>query len=246
LVSGQELAQGIRNTLFVLNVPMVKEMAIYRGRQQVYSDLAPLSSSKLAPFTESFMLLGIGDNLSLTLDAGKVIVISKISEKTVLIIVTDQRIGTVLVKLKEVIDKYGKELEEGPVPPEVKAPKVEITAPEKAVTTTVPTAKGIPVRIEAAPAPSPPPSVPLAPSIETFMAPTLVDKTLLKNYSGDEKKILSLCTGRFSIAEISKKTKVAARIIIEIIYKFAEDGTLELREEKKTGEEEAVDFLKGL
>lgn len=246
MISGQELAQGIRNTLFVLNVPMVKEMAIYRGRQQVYSDLAPLSSSKLAPFTESFMLLGIGDNLSLTLDAGKMIVISKISEKTVLIIVTDQRIGTVLVKLKEVIDKYGKEIEEQPVAPAVKAPKAEVTAPEKAVTTTVPTAKGIPVRIEAAPAPSPPPSVPLAPSIETFMAPTLVDKTLLKNYSGDEKKILSLCTGRFSIAEISKKTKIAARIIIEIIYKFAEDGTLQLREEKKTGEEEAVDFLKGL
>jgi hypothetical protein len=245
LSSDQELAQRIKSTLFVLNVPMVKEMAIFRGRQQVYSDLAPPSSSKLAPFTESFMLLGIGDNLSLSLDTGKIIVISKISERTVLIIVTDQRIGTVLVKLKEVIDKYGKEIEEQPVPTAVKTPKVEIAAPEKTVAVAIPTSKGIPVRIEVAPAPSPP-SAPPAPSIETFMAPTLVDKTLLKNYSGDEKKILSLCTGRFSIAEISKKTKIAARIIIEIIYRFAQDGTLELREEKKTGEEEAVNFLKGL
>jgi hypothetical protein len=225
---------------------MVKEMAIYRGPQQVYSDLSPLSVSKLTPFTESFLLLGVGDNLSLTLDAGKIIVISKISEKTVLIMVTDQRIGTVLVKLREVIEKYGKEIDEQPVPQVVKVPKVGITTIEKVTVATVPASEGLPVRIEVAPAPPPHYAPEAAPPIETFMAPTLVDKSLLRNYSGDEKKILSLCTGRFSIAEISKKTKIAARIIIEIIYRFAQDGMLELRREKKTSEEEAVDFLKGL
>jgi hypothetical protein len=225
---------------------MVKEMAIYRGSQQVYSDLSPVSMSKLTPFTESFLLLGIGDNLSLTLEDGKIIVISKISEKTVLIIVTDQRIGTVLIKLKEVIEKYGNEIDEQPVPEPVRIPKTEISVPEKVSAAILAASKGIPETREVAPAPLPPSSVPQAPSIETFMAPTLADKSLLRNYSGDEKKILSLCTGRFSIAEISKKTKIAARIIIEVIYKLAQDGTLELRREKKTSVEEAVDFLKGL
>jgi hypothetical protein len=230
----------------MLNVPMASEIAVYRGVEQIYSNLSRLSMSRLAPFVESFPLLNIGDNFSLALEEGKIIVVSKISEKSVLIIVTNQRMGAVLVKLREVAEKYGKEIDEQRVLPVVETPKVEIAAPAKVSDVGVPTPKTVSAKTEAAPVPTPPSGVEQLPSIETFMAPMLIDKSLIRNYSGDEKKILSLCTGRFSIAEISKKTKIAPTIIIEVVYRFAQNGTLELRREKKTSEEQAVDYLKGL
>ncbi|WXG44720.1 MAG: hypothetical protein WED04_11930 [Promethearchaeati archaeon SRVP18_Atabeyarchaeia-1] len=243
----ESLADKIRDTLIVLNVPVVQGMAIYAGRKQAYSDLGSLSLSRIAPFTESFMLLGLGDNFSLALEEGKTIIVSRISERAALIVVTDQRIGTVLTKIREVIEKYGNEvdavLQGQPVPPPKEvlttsraAPPPSISLQEKAVPKTTP--------------PAPPkivtPKTPLAPTVKVFMAPFLIDKAVLKSASGDEKKILSLCTGRFSIEEISKKTRMSPKTVIETVYRYSQKKTLDLREEKKTSEEEAVDFLKGL
>jgi hypothetical protein len=78
------------------------------------------------------------------------------------------------------------------------------------------------------------------------MAPLLIDKAAMKDSSGDDKKILSLCTGRFSIEEISKKTKLPPKVVIETVYRYQQEKALELKEEKKSADEEAVDFLKGL
>jgi hypothetical protein len=229
-----KLASQIRNALFVLGVPIVLEMAIYSGRNEVYSDLSRLSLGKIIPFAESFMLLRLGDNLSLTVEDSKLIVVSKISERAVLIVVTSQRIGTVLVKLKEVVGRYGTYLDEllltQPVRTQIQAvPQPEEVAPASSAAVAEELAH-LPPR--------------QTPGIATFMAPVLLDRAALKNASGDDKKILSLCTGRFSIEDISKKTKMEAKIVIETIYQYSQRGSLELREEKKTGEEEAMDFLK--
>jgi hypothetical protein len=216
-------------------------MAIYSARKQVYSDLGALSMSKVAPFIESFMLLGLGDNFSLTMGEGRIVVVSRISERAALVVVTDQKIGTVLTKIREVIDKYGKELDavlqgQPAVAPETRATSRAVTQPV--------------VRLEekAIPKPQPPvsPRPSPAPTVKVFMAPFLVDKKAMKDSSGDDKKILSLCTGRFSIEEISKKTKLSPKVVIETVYRYSQEKALELREEKKTAEEEAVDFLKGL
>jgi len=243
------LVDGIRSDLVILNVPIVLEMAIYSGKREIYSDLSRLSLSRMTPFTESFMLLGLGDNLSLTLDERTSIVVSRISERGVLIIVTNQKIGTVLIKLKEIIERYGRLLDEllgGPpaaAPGEkvrvVREPSLLITPREEEI---APPARATPI-----PTPTPPPVAKRAPpfvAIKTFMAPILVDKGALKDSSGDEKKILSLCTGRLSIEEISKKTKIPAKTVIEAIYKYSQNGAVELREEKKTAVEEAINFLK--
>jgi hypothetical protein len=248
-----DLVDGIRSDLVVLNVPIVLEMAIYSGKQQMYSDLSKLSLSRMTPFAESLMLLGLGDNLSLSLDEKTSIVVSRISERAVLIIVTNQKIGTVLIKLKEVVEKYGNRIDEllggkpATVPSEEAKPAGEprpIVAPKPERVTPSPQTVRAPTPIPpvAIPTKAPPPSV----AIETFMAPILIKKEALKTSSGDEKKILSLCTGRFSIEEISKKTKIPGKIVIEALYKFSQNGTLELREEKKTAAEEAINFLKHL
>jgi hypothetical protein len=239
------LAEKVRNTLIVLSVPVAQEMAIYSARKQVYSDLGPLSLSKVAPFIESFMLLGLGDNFSLTLGEGRIIVVSRVSERAALVVVTDQKIGTVLTKIREVIDKFGREFDsviqgQPAVAPEVRAvtrvvAQPTIRAEEKAIP------KATPKPQPQAPArPSP------APTVKVFMAPLLIDKKVMKDSSGDDKKILSLCNGRFSIEEISKKTKLSPKIVIETVYRYSQEKALELREEKKSAEEEAVDFLKGL
>jgi hypothetical protein len=247
LSSVQSAAERIRNTLIVLDLPIAQEMAIYSARKQVYSDLGPLSLSKVAPFIESFMLLGLGDNFSLTLGEGRIIVVSRISDRAALIVVTNQRIGTVLAKIREVIDKYGAELDAVLQGQPIVAP-VEVRAASRAVSpsSTSLEAKAIPKATPQIPPPSISPGPPPVPTVKVFMAPFLVDKTVLKVSSGDEKKILSLCTGRFSIEEISKKTKLPPKTVIETVYRYSQEKTLELREEKKTAEEEAVDFLKGL
>nr|MDO8100767.1 hypothetical protein [Candidatus Njordarchaeota archaeon] len=245
------LVDGIRSDLVILNIPIILEMAIYSGKQQIYSDLSRLSLSRMIPFAESFMLLGLGDNLSLSLDMNKSIVVSRVSERGVLIIVTSQKIGTVLIKLKEVIEKYGKRLDELLGGPPVMVPGEEVRVvqePRPIITSKA-------EEFAAPQPPSPPPTrVPIPPTavkpappsvaIETFMAPMLIKKEALKSSSGDEKKILSLCTGRFSIEEISKKTKIPAKTVIEALYKYSQNGILELREEKKTAAEEAINFLK--
>jgi hypothetical protein len=111
LGSLESLAENIRNMMIVLNMPLVQEMAIYSARKQVYSDLSPPSLNKISPFTESFMLLGLGDNFSLTLSEGRIIIVSRVSDRAILVVVTDQKIGTVLMKMRQVIDKYGKEFD---------------------------------------------------------------------------------------------------------------------------------------
>jgi hypothetical protein len=108
----RDLVNEIRNDSVVLGTPIVLEMAIYRGKQQIYSDLSSQSLDRMAPFVESFTLLGVGDNLSLSLNERKSIIICRISEKGVLIIVTNEKIGTTLIKLKEITEKYGKGINE--------------------------------------------------------------------------------------------------------------------------------------
>ena len=108
----KSLANAIRNDSVLLDVPIVLEMAIYKGKQQIYSDLTSQSLSRMAPFVESFTLLGLGDNLSLSLDERKSIIVYRISEKGVLTIVTNEKIGTTLIKLKEITEKYGKQIDE--------------------------------------------------------------------------------------------------------------------------------------
>jgi len=246
-----DLVDGIRSDLVILSIPMVLEMAIYSGKQQIYSDLSRLSLSRMTPFAESFMLLGLGDNLSLSLDASKSIVVSRVSERGVLIIVTDQKIGTVLVKLKQIVEKYGERLDELLGGQPVMVPGEEAKVVQEPRPVIAPKAEEIALPQPPSPpptrAPSPPTVArPTPPSvaIETFMAPILIKKEALKSSSGDEKKILSLCTGRFSIEEISKKTKLPAKTVIEALYRYSQNGILELREEKKTAAEEAINFLK--
>lgn len=78
----------------------------------LYSDLSRPAMSRISPFYDSMLIMGLGDNLSLALDNVKTIIASRISNRAILIALTDKKVGIVLTKMSGVADKFGRLLDE--------------------------------------------------------------------------------------------------------------------------------------
>jgi hypothetical protein len=170
-VSLVSLVDLLRKEFKTLGVPDVLEMALVSNAGKVlYTDLGKASMSRVSPFYNNILMMGRGDNLTLTLDPVKSVVAAKISNKAVLITMTDKKVGIVLTKMGTVSQKYGGLIDEvisleeskaqAPIPaPE--APPERATPPEPPVEATQSQPKigpEPPVEVVQTPPPPPPPS----------------------------------------------------------------------------------------
>jgi hypothetical protein len=102
------LVDLLRKEFKTLGVPDILEMAVLSSSGKVlYTDLSKASMTRVSPFYNNVLMMGRGDNLTLTLDPVKSIVAWKVSNKAVLIAMTDKKIGIVLTKLGAIAQKYG-------------------------------------------------------------------------------------------------------------------------------------------
>ncbi|WXG44200.1 MAG: hypothetical protein WED04_09225 [Promethearchaeati archaeon SRVP18_Atabeyarchaeia-1] len=96
-----------------LGVPDIVELALLSSQGKVlYTDLSKATMSRVSPFYHNILIMGKGDNLTLTLDPVKTIVASRVSNKAVLITLTDKKVGIVLSKMGTLADKYGSLIDE--------------------------------------------------------------------------------------------------------------------------------------
>jgi hypothetical protein len=112
-LSIESLADAVRKDFTTLGMPDILEMAILSTSGKVlYSNLSKSVMTKISPFYDNLLILNPGDNMSLNVDATKTIIVSRISNLTIMIALTDKKIGIVLTKMKSVADKFGKLLDE--------------------------------------------------------------------------------------------------------------------------------------
>nr|MDO8100667.1 hypothetical protein [Candidatus Njordarchaeota archaeon] len=96
-----------------LGIPAVLEIALVSTAGRVlYSDLSKIAMSRISPFYDSIVHMGQGDNLSLALDSSRTIIASRVTNRAILIVLTDKKAGIVLTKVKSVEDKLGRLLDE--------------------------------------------------------------------------------------------------------------------------------------
>jgi hypothetical protein len=186
IISLITLVDLLRKEFKTLGVPDILEMALLSSSGKVlYTDLSRASMSRVSPFYNNVLMMGRGDNLTLTLDPVKSIVASKVSNKAVLITMTDKKVGIVLTKMGSLGEKYGEIIDEviaheesKTLPPAAtpEAPKETPPPPERPIETPPP----LETPTEAAPPPPPetpteipaplPPAVP-EPSVQTEEIP---------------------------------------------------------------------------
>jgi hypothetical protein len=107
------LADAIRKEFSTLGVPDILEMALVSSTGKVvYSDLGKSALAKVSPFYNSMLIMTLGDTMSLTVDPTKTMMISRVSNSTILVALTNKKIGIVLTKLKGVGEKFGRLLDE--------------------------------------------------------------------------------------------------------------------------------------
>jgi hypothetical protein len=156
-----------------LGIPDILEMALLSSTGKVlYTDLSKATMSRISPFYNNILILGQGDNMSVTLDPVKTIVTSRISNKAFLIALTDKKVGIVITKMGAITDKYGRLIDEvialeesktavaaaaHEAPPQVATPS---SPPEPPAETAQPAPQPEPE--EALEAPAPPPQPPAA------------------------------------------------------------------------------------
>jgi len=159
-LSLESLADALRKEFATLGLPIVLEMAIVSTSGTViYSDLSKAAMEKVSPLYKNLLLMAQGDSLTLALDTTRTIVASRVSNRAILITLTDKKMGIVLTKLEGVRDKFSRLLDEFVASEESKI-QVSPPTPEVAVQT------------KNAPLPSPsveeiqPPSPPALPETE--------------------------------------------------------------------------------
>jgi hypothetical protein len=112
-LSIESLAIAVKKDFTTLGMPDILEMAILSTSGKVlYSDLSKSVMTKISPFYDNLLILSPGDNMSLNVDATKTIIVSRISNLTIMIALTDKKLGIVLTKMRSVADKFGKLLDE--------------------------------------------------------------------------------------------------------------------------------------
>jgi hypothetical protein len=244
------LSEAIRKELTTLGIPTVLEMAVVSTTGKVlYTDLSKAAMSKISPFYDSLLMMGLGDNLSLALDASKTIVASRVSNKAILIVITDKKIGIVLTKMSGVTDKFGRLLDELIVLEEAK-PSAE-RAPEEVPVEAeeIPPPPPEPVVEEEAEPPAPPlqqvvniptvapaPSAPSAPvsekrkATERVIVPNLTDIKLLEKCPDKDRKFLELFDGKLSLNDIAKRLGVPFFDALQVANKYKNQGKVDMKE----------------
>ena len=142
-MSIDSLVDAIRKDFTTLGLPDILEMALVSSTGKViYTDLGKSVLARVSPFYNNMLLMSLGDNISLNVDATKTIIISRVSDLTILVALTDKKVGIVLTKVKSVSQKFGKLLDE--IVPKQETAAQEALAEFKAEAETTQTVASIP------------------------------------------------------------------------------------------------------
>jgi hypothetical protein len=245
------LSEAIKKELTTLGIPTVLEMAVVSTTGKVlYTDLSKTAMGKISPFYDSLLMMGLGDNLSLALDTSKTIVASRVSNKAILIVITDKKIGIVLTKMNAVMDKFGRLLDELIILEESKPsgerPAEEARA-EAEVIPSPPPASVVEEEEAEPPAPQPQQSVKIpavtpapaavsAPvtekrrSTERVIVPNLTDVKLLEKCPEKDRRFLELFDGTLSLNDIAKRLGVPFFDALQIANKYKNQGKVDMKE----------------
>jgi hypothetical protein len=243
------LSEAIRKELTTLGIPTVLEMAIVSTTGRVlYTDLSKTAMGKISPFYDSLLMMGLGDNLSLALDASKTIVASRVSNKAILIVITDKKIGIVLTKMSSVTDKFGRLLDElilleeskpsseppskeaqveaepSPPPPSASVEE-EPEPPEASLQLVADTSVAAPAIVA-----SPAPISAKRKATERVIVPSLTDIKLLEKCPEKDRRYLELFDGTLSLNDIAKRLGVPFFDALQVANKYKNQGKVDMKE----------------
>jgi hypothetical protein len=107
----KNLVNEIRNELRILGSVTARGLALFAvdGRS-LYSDMAPDIRERLNMFIPSFPALSVGSNITVNIGE-RALLMMRVSEKVVLTVFTDQKVGVVLTRMTSLAKKYGEELD---------------------------------------------------------------------------------------------------------------------------------------
>ena len=240
------LADAIKKELSTLGMPTVLEMAIVSSSgRELYSDLSKLAMNKISPFRDSLQLMGPGDDLSLALDDTRTIVASRVSNKAILIAITDKKVGIILTKMDGVRDKFGRLLDEVIVAEETRAgeaaPPLETEVKTKPIypppTAPPPLPKTERVEVRTPAPTSTPRSEVETPAFrqdlkvpERVIVPFLNDIKILEKCSEKDRRFLEMFDGTLSLRQVAKKLGVPFFDVLQVANKYKNMGKVDMKE----------------
>jgi hypothetical protein len=242
------LTDAIRKELATLGMPTVLEMAVVSSSGRVlYSDLSKLALTKISPFYDSLQLMGVGDDLSLALDDARTIVASRVSAKSIIIVITDKKVGIILTKMSGVGDKFGGLLDEIVTSEESKSGEAPVSLESEIKTRPIspPPMKSQPIpvpktRENETPPPSPAQvtrSETVAPPVhektmvaERVIVPFLNDIKLLERCPEKDRKFLEMFDGTLSLRSIATKLGVPFFDVLQVANKYKNMGKVDMKE----------------
>lgn len=105
------LVNDIRNELRVLGAVTARGLALLTAEGNVlYSDMPSDIETRLNLFIPGFPAMSLGSNITVNID-DRALIIMRVSEKAVLAVFTDQRVGVVLARMSSLITKFGEEID---------------------------------------------------------------------------------------------------------------------------------------
>lgn len=105
------LVNDIRNELRVLGAVTARGLALLTADGNVlYSDMPSDIETRLNLFIPGFPAMSLGSNITVNID-DRALIIMRVSEKAVLAVFTDQRVGVVLARMSSLITKFGEEID---------------------------------------------------------------------------------------------------------------------------------------
>lgn len=107
----KRLVNDIRNELRVLGAVTARGLALLTAEGNVlYSDMPSDIETRLNLFIPGFPAMSLGSNITVNID-DRALIIMRVSEKAVLAVFTDQRVGVVLARMSSLITKFGEEID---------------------------------------------------------------------------------------------------------------------------------------
>ncbi len=107
----KRLVNDIRNELRVLGAVTARGLALLTAEGNVlYSDMPSDIETRLNLFIPGFPAMSLGSNITVNID-DRALIIMRVSEKAVLAVFTDQRVGVVLARMSSLINKFGEEID---------------------------------------------------------------------------------------------------------------------------------------
>ncbi|MFB0562567.1 MAG: hypothetical protein ACETWM_15275 [Candidatus Lokiarchaeia archaeon] len=105
------IANDIKNELRVLGTVTARGLALITSDgEMLFSDMASDIEERLNMFVPGFPAMSVGSNITVNIDSRALIII-RVSERAVLAVFTDQRVGVVLARMGSLINKFGEELD---------------------------------------------------------------------------------------------------------------------------------------